>query len=160
MSEPADWLPPLIAWNDFNNDLSLYVEAVYSVFKRDMLDSVPLLSDSPVRCRRDPIRDGKEAGFWHCTTEGKVEENRDPDMSRCARIGWLRTVIEHVDDSRVDRWTTDKRGDDRHYLWFDEEYLIVLGVRKSSFQLITAFVTSQEHNKRKLRKERDESHKN
>jgi hypothetical protein len=66
-------------------------------------------------------------------------------------------VIEHHADDRIDVWFNSRRGDTRYSLWFDEEYLVVLGERGKHWQLITAFTTDQEHRRRKLRKERDES---
>src|SRR5579864_6331534 len=124
-----------------------------------MVASRPSLGGKVVVCRRDPIYDGKEAGFWHCTSVGKTEDDRIPDLRRCERIEWLRAIIENCDDTRVERWTTEKKGDCRHYLWFNEEYLISLGVRKNYWQLITAFCTEKEHSRKKLRNERDEAKK-
>jgi len=151
VSTPPDWVPQLVTLNDHGGDWNVYIEIIYGFFKQDMLASRPSLDRKLVVSRRDPIYGGKEAGFWHCTSEGKVEDDRLPDLRRCERIRWLRAIIEHCDDTRVDRWTTDKRGGDRHYLWFNEEYLISLGVRKKYWQLITAFCTEREHTRKKLR---------
>lgn len=157
-AEDKDWVPPLILMAEHGDSFPIYIEAVYAIFRATFIDSQPKFQGRWVRCRRDPIYDSKEAGFWHCTSEGKTEEDRIPDIRRCERIRWLRAVIENHSDERVDVWYNDLRGGDiRYSLWFDEEYLVVLGDRRRYWQLITAFTTDQEHRKRKLRKERDES---
>ncbi len=162
MAHPQ-WLPALMTLNDVGGDWPRYLSAVYSRFKLDFLDSQPRIDGQWVRCRRDPIIDGKEAGFWHCTSEGDDERARTPDVDRMARVGWIRAIIEHCGDSTIDCWRNRRDGADvRQLLWFNEEYLVVLGQRKrksDGFQywmLITAYPTPQEHRKRKLRAERDE----
>ena len=155
-SEPPDWVPPLILMADHGHSWQSFVAAVYAVFRRDFIASQPRFRGKYVRCRRDPIYDGKEAAFWHCTSEGRTEDERIPDIRRCERIEWVRAIIENCLDKRIDTWETDKRGDLRCYLWFNEEFLVALGNRARSWQLITAFCTEREHNKRKLRQEREE----
>lgn len=158
MSTTPAWLPALILLSDHGGDWQQYIDAVYAVFHRDFIASQPRFRGGWVRCRRDPIVDGKEAGFWHCTSEGTDEVSRTPDMRRCERVGWARATIENSVDSSIDLWVRDdgRRGR-RVHIWFNEEYLVVLGVRKagSRYQLVTAFCTEREHTIRKKRQERD-----
>jgi hypothetical protein len=157
IAEPSDWVPPLILMADYGHSFQPYIEAVYAVFHEAFVDSQPQFLGRWVRCRRDPIYDGKEAGFWHCTSQGPTEEERIPDLRRCERIRWVRAVIENHADGRIDVWYNDRRGDTRYSLWFNEEYLVVLADRRHTWQLITAFTTDRDHQRRKLRRERDES---
>jgi len=153
MNDIPDWLPKLIRIDQFVGDWKRYIEEVFSVFYRDFINSQPRYAQRWVRCRRDPIMDGKEAGFWHCTSEGTDENNRIPDLRRCERIGWIRAIIENSIDKSVKIWECRKKSDHRIYLWFNEEFLVVLGDRKKHVQLITAFVTDRKHTIYKLRKE-------
>ena len=146
-------MPPLIRLSDCDGNWNEFVEAVYAIFAEDFLASRPLLDGLPVSCRRDPIALGKEAGFWHCISEGRNEDERTPDLRRCERITWVRAVIENCADHRVQSWYVRKRRDERRYLWFDELYLIALGVRPRYWQLITAFCTDREHTRGRLREE-------
>lgn len=153
-----DWLPPLVLMADYDQQFHKYIAAVYEFFRRDFFESPFYLDRKRVVCRRDPIYDGKEAGFWHCTSEGRNESERNPDLRRCERISWIKAIIENVGHPLIDDWTIskhDRASDVRRYLWFNEEYLIVLGARKNVWQLITCFTTPQEHYRRKLRSERD-----
>lgn len=86
-----------------------------------------------------------------------MEDERTPDLRRCERIPWIRAIIENAHNPSVQIWSNANRGDRRTSIWFDEEYLIVLGHRKGYWQLITAFPTNRDHTVRKLRTERDDS---
>jgi len=162
MSEDPSWLPPLILLNDCGGDWSMYVEAIYARFKEDLLTNQPKYGGKWVRCRRDPIYDGKYAGFWHCVSEGNDETNRTPDLRRCERIGWVRAVIVNANSTgAIDSWKNERQGEIRNLFWFREEYLVVLAERTRKqdgfqyLQLITAYQTPEESRKRKLRAERD-----
>ena len=159
MKELPDWLPALMEFGDFGGDWTRYVNEVFAIFHRDFIQTQPVIAGRRVMIRRDPMCEGKEWGFWHCVSEGREEEERTPDLRRCERIGWIRAVIEHCDSPEIDRWVARKNGDDRLHLWFKEEYLVVLGVRKGYYQLITAYLTDWKHTIRKKRAERDMAQK-
>ncbi len=162
MSDDTSWLPPLILLNDYGGDWSRYVNAIYERFEQDLLTNQPKYDGKWVRCRRDPIYDGKYAGFWHCVSEGSSEANRTPDLRRCERIGSVRAVIVNADSTReIDSWKNERQGEIRNLLWFREQYLVVLAERTRKhdgfqyLQLITAYQTLEESRKRKLRVERN-----
>jgi hypothetical protein len=159
-----EWLPALILFADYGGDWSRFINAVFAVFYRDFIQSQPQLLGKRVGCRRDLV-DGKEAGFWHCVSEGPEEEHRKPDLRRCERVPWIRPIIENVTDASVDHWTNQRGRDTRHLLWLDEAFLVVLAERTrrqggfAYFQLITAYCTPEEQRKEKLRRERDAARK-
>jgi len=156
------WLPALILLDDFGGNWSNYVEAVYAVFQCDFIKTQPRFRNFWVRCRREPLEQGKEAGFWHCISGGPNETERKPEPRRMERIGWVRAVIEHDNTPAVDVWQVMRGTDLRSCIWFNEEFLVVLAwrVRKPSgfkyWQLVTAYDTPEENRKRQLRKARDE----
>ena len=160
MPDPL-WLPALIRMEDYGGDWKRYVEAVYAIFRRDFIQSQPKFQECWVRVRRDPLEQGKEAGFWHCTTGGKDEDARTPEFRRMERIGWVRAIIEHTEYPAVTGWSVTRGMDRRWCLWFREEFLVVLAerVRKHDgfryWQLVTTYDTPEEHRKRQLKKERD-----
>jgi hypothetical protein len=161
MPDPK-WLPALLLFTDFYGDWVKYMEAAYMVFRRDFIESQPMFHRQHwVRCRRDPICEGKEAGFWHCISTGPDELNRIPEIRRIECIRWIRAIIENVEDASVVFWVRHNGNEPRWHLCFNEEHLVVLGERKGRngltyFQLITAFDTLLEHQKRKRRREREE----
>jgi len=99
----TNWLPPLIKFEDFDGDWERYINELFAIFYRDFIESQPKYQNKWVRCRRDLIK-GKEAAFWHCISEGPDEKDRKPDIRRCERISWIRSVIEHSQDDNVDCW--------------------------------------------------------
>lgn len=161
MGEPANWLPDLVELTAHGGDSKRCIDAAYSEFSRDFITSQPTLRGAKVVCRRDLI-DGKESGFWHCISEGAEEASRIPDLRRIERIRWVRAVVEHDGDPLVEIWFNERKGDRRCLIWFREEYLVVLGERRRQrdggvyWQLITAYCTTEEHRRVKLRRERDE----
>jgi len=160
MSDPA-WLPALIHLDDYGGNWERYLESVYGIFHNDFIRTQPKFQDCWVRCRRDPLEFGKEAGFWHCTSCGEDEMQRTPDLRRMERIQWVRAILDHPDDGAVNIWATMGGTDKRWCLWFREEYIVVIAerIRKRDefryFQLITAYDTPSEHRKKILRGERD-----
>lgn len=159
MPDPA-WLPELIELDAHGGDWNRYVEAVYEVFQKDFVCSQPKYQGCWVRYRRDPLAQTKEAGFWHCTSSGQDEANRNPELRRMERIGWVRAIIENASSAEVEVWVRRDGNEPRWHLWFREEFLVVLGERVRQrdgfryFQLITAFDTPHEHQKRKRRQEK------
>lgn len=166
LGDPVDdsdpWLPNLILLSDHGGSWRDYIDAVHAAFQRDFVTSRPLFLGYPVGYRRDPIYDGKEAGFWHCTSEGQNEDDRTPDFRRCERIGWVRAIIENANAPGIDMWSKRHSGETRTLIWYREEFLIVLALRSNRttrseyYQLITAYCTMEVHRRRKLRRERDE----
>jgi len=102
-----------------------------------------------VGLKRHPMISGKEATYWHCISEGKVEEDRLPDLRRCERIRWPRPCIEHETELKV--WSEQRKGDDRIHLWLESEgYLVVLAVRKGYMILWTTFFVKYGHERTKF----------
>jgi hypothetical protein len=158
----ASWLPPFIEFDGDWNNFAAYVEAVYAVFVRDFVTRrAPMLRASRVNLRRHPEFQGKSATFWHLVTEGKVEENRSPDVERCRRIAWPRAVLERAADKDAVRAWKNRRGTDERLLLAppDFDYVVVLQEREESaggakyFLLLTAYPVTEAHRQRKLRAE-------
>lgn len=158
-------LPALMLLSSYDGNWGRYINAVFAEFHHDFIQRIPKLDGLPVYHRRDPIYDGKEAGFWHCTSEGENERDRRPDLRRCERIRWVLATIELAGESCVDRWPTVRGSDRRQLLWLKEQYLVVLAERtrcrdgRKSFQLITAHCTDRDHKIASLRAERDAFHR-
>ncbi len=160
-------LPPLVEWDQQASPWKEYIEVVFAIFYDDFIKTQPQFRGGWVRCYQKPIIDGKEGGFWHCvTTFDSGHKARFPDLRRCERIRWPRIIIENVDSEgfQIDYWTkihsTSRGQKTRHYLWFQEEYVVILEetIRAGGstvFYLITAYVTDQKHTLERFCKERN-----
>lgn len=154
---PPDWLPPLVLLSDYGGNWEAYLEALYSWFKRDFVDSKPVFQGRRLGLKRYPLSQGKEATFWHMTSEGSDEENRTPDFRRCERIRWPKPVIENDTDPAVKIWRNQRGRENRICLWLvPEKYLVILADRGEYILLWTAYLVEKPHQQRKLEREYEE----
>jgi len=164
MENNVNWLPDLVLFEDYANNWEKYLEAVYSFYKQDFLDSRPIYRGTPVGVKKLPVLDGKEAGFWHLIQEGAIEDDRVPDFRRCERVRWPKPIIEHALEKSILIWPNKrhtKAGIQKSVcLWLEQhEYLVVLRERRNGYLFWTAYPVTQEHRKRKLMQEYQESKK-
>lgn len=149
-SQPC-WLPRLVTLQSFGGDVELYLNELYSIFVRDFVLTRPTFRGMPVGRKRHPISAGKDATFWHLIQEGRTEEKRLPDLRRCERIEWPRAIIEHCEEPEIKVWENTRRRSPRVCLWLeDQEYLVVLALRRSYALLWTAYLTTRGHTKKRL----------
>lgn len=154
MADFDSWLPALILFEDFGGDWNRYLEAIYAIFKRDFIDSKPVFSGRRVGLKRHPLTDGKEATFWHFISEGAIERERTPDLSRCERIAWPKPMIEAVLGTSVCTWRTVRGNDKRIIIALkDFSYIVVLVDRGNYVLPWTAYCVQRSHRRRKLYKE-------
>lgn len=153
------WLPPLVLLNDSDGDWNAFLDVVYSYFVEDFVNNKPRFQGRRLGLKRHPVIDGKEATFWHMTSEGNIEADRVPDFRRMERIRWPRPIIEHTEEREntveVKVWRNIRRkNDSRILLWVEsEQYLVVLADRGNYILPWTAYQVSQSHQQRKLQKE-------
>lgn len=150
----SSWLPDRITLVEYAGDWESYNEALYTVFKRDFIDGVPIFRGRKVllpRSRED-FRD-KNGTFVHLTTEGPVEENRTADLERCARIPWLRPMLENGNPDEVIAYRTkDSRGVRWVVALSDYSFAIVLQDIKANYLLLTAYVPDKNRRRQMERK--------
>jgi hypothetical protein len=96
------WLPELLKWN--GSDWPNYIEKVFGLFDEGFISSKAMFRGQEVRLRWMPVHEGKPSAFWHLVQEGKIEQDRTPDLRRCERIEWPRAIIDHSDDAAVKVW--------------------------------------------------------
>ncbi|MBG22746.1 MAG: hypothetical protein CMF22_04715 [Idiomarinaceae bacterium] len=148
-----EWLPELECFEDYNGDWPNYLAAIYEIFCNDFVHSSPTFQGRKLKLKRHPIAHGKEATFWHLTSSGESEADREPDLRRCERIRWPRPVIENDTDPNLKVWSEKRRGEDRIHIWFEAEgYLVVLAKRKDYILPWTAFYVEHKHQRTKFTK--------
>ena len=154
MSNFPNWLPPIVPFSDYEGNWERYLDALYSYFKQDFVDNIPLFKGRRLGLKKHPLAQGKEATFWHFISEGDQENNRLPDLRRCERIRWPKPIIENSEDVVIKLWENKRKNEKRILLWLENrEYLVVLAERKGYLLPWTAYLVTEEHRKRKLQKE-------
>ena len=153
MSDTFEWLPELIKFND-HDGWEEYCEAIYAVFHQDFVASKPTYGVKRFALKRHPEYDGKAATFWHLISEGKVEEERTPDMRRCERIAWPKPIIEAIDEECVRVWR-NRRGKSNRILIAvaDFSYVVILDDREEFVLLWTAYYVKYPNQRRKMEQE-------
>ena len=148
--------PDLISFTAFGGDWAAYETELHRIFIAEIARSGLTFHGDRVNCRRLPEAAGRWASFWHLVQEGRVEDDRTPDLRRCERIRWVRWVIENgADHAEIDSWQNTRGTEVNTLLWFREEYLVVLGQRQGYWLLRTAYCTDRSGRIAQLRKERD-----
>lgn len=153
------WLPELVFLENNGGDWKRFLETVYEYFVTDFVDNKPVYQGRRLGLKRHPMVDGKEATFWHMTSEGNIECERTPDIRRMERIRWPRPVIEEAVESKgstvVKVWrNTRGKNETRVLLWLEsEQYLVVLADRGEYILPWTAYPVTRPHQQRKLQKE-------
>lgn len=147
-------LPDLILLEYYAGDFNKFLNAVYSLFKADFIENKPVFRGMRLGLKRHPITDGKEATFWHMTSEGDDEENRDPDLRRMERIKWPAFLINNSEHPYLKVWE-NKRGNKNNILIFHVEahYLVILRKGKDYLLPWTAYLIEHNARKNKLLKE-------
>lgn len=155
-----EWLPDIIPFSDFNSDFNKYLGHLYTIFKKDFIDSVPFYNGKPVYFDKKIIKDYPVC-FWHLITDYKIEDCERVDIAnlsllRCERICWIRPVIENNTHEAVSVWP-NKRGKKMNTLFFmeDHDYLVILTNVKNRFYLVSAYFINYPHRKEQLIQERD-----
>ena len=148
--------PALMPFSAFAGDWPAYETELHRIFIAEIAQGRIEFDGIRVQCRRLPETAGKWASFWHLVQEGRVEDDRLPDLRRCERIRWVRWVIENATShAEIDIWQNTRVTEINTLLWLREEYLVVLGQRQGYWLLRTAYCTEKSGRIAQLRKERD-----
>lgn len=147
-------LPDLILLEQYNGNFTSFLEAVYLLFKNDFINTKPIFRGIRLGLKRHPLSEGKEATFWHITSEGENESTRIPDLRRMERIKWPANLINNSTHPYLMVWE-NKRGNKSNILVFHEkeQYLVVLRKVKDYLLLWTAYLIEDNVRKNKLIKE-------
>lgn len=147
-------LPELILFEEYGNNWDAYVEAIYTIFCKEIKNYNLKYQGKKVILKRYPLFKNKEKAFWHLTSEGRIEEQRVPSLPRCERISWIKFIIENKERGFVRVWK-NKRGQKSHVCLSLKsfEYIVVLAERKNYFLLLSAYPIEYEWRRKKLERE-------
>ena len=156
MSMPG-WLPaPLsvMPWSSSTCD------ALYGVFRRDLLDGRLTYLGFNVWFYPDAEEDGREAIFWHLTSRDDktvYPPVRLPDPRRCERLSWIRPMILRCPCVTGDLLNWDHEEGDgaiKTYVWIHEHDFVIIMKKlpNGKRRLITSFHLDGEHERQKMKK--------
>jgi|GEM_PF-2487039 len=103
--------PDLIEFNDYRN-YDLYEKKLLEVYERDLWKGKLTFKGLKVlpRVHQRFELNGKSLDwtFAHFTSKGAIDENRELDLSRCERIGWIKPIIENSHLDCVKIWVNER----------------------------------------------------
>lgn len=148
-------LPELITLEEFSGNFANYLEAVYEIFRNDYVKNKPVFQGRQLALKKYPMFHDKEATFWHMTSSGESEEERDPDLRRMERIKWSSKMINESEHPYLKVWRNTRPGNQESILiWHDaEKFLVVLRDRGEYILPWTTYVVDQPNRERRLMKE-------
>ncbi len=152
------WLPDLILFEDYKGNWKAYIDAIYQFFHQDFVESHPSFNKLPIFARYHPSYEGKGVTFWHLISEGNQESERTPDLRRCERIRWPKSIIEQANANNVKIWETFRPWKNQKQRRFnfsieDFSYIVVIAETRKGFDLVTAYYVEKASRREKLRKE-------
>jgi len=119
-------------------DRSAYEDALYAAYLDSVAHANLLLWNAPVKVRFSPTTKHKGYGFWHLISEAPSQDNRNeddriPDLDRCARVRWVSWCIQNV-EAQGFSWWENKRGTETHVVIWAEahDFAIILAKRDTT----------------------------
>ena len=147
-------LPELIELSQFGGNFTKFLEAGYEVFVNEFVHKKPSFRGMRLGLKKYPLTDGKEATFWHMTSEGEDENNRLPDLRRLERIKWPSHLINNSEHPYLKVWE-NTRGTKKNILILHEEESYIVILRRGNGYLLpwTAYLIEHEWRKKKFIRE-------
>ena len=157
-SEFPSWLPELVLLENYKGNWNIYIEVIYKFFHKDFVESRPFFQNVPIFVRYHPSYEEKGVTFWHLISEGDQESERTPDLRRCERIRWPRSLIENANSLDIKIWETFRPWKNQkqrriNFALNNFGYLVVIAESSKGFNLITAYHLEKSHRREKLRRE-------
>ena len=160
MSRPPD----LVTLNVYD-DWAAYEDAIYAEYLATVAHAGLRFRGWAVRVRFNPETRHKGYGFWHLISEAPSQNNRNeddriPNLDRCARIRWVAWCIHNAGNEGFS-WWENQRGRETHVVIWAEghDFAVMLAKRVAQdgprYYLLKTAYCLRSHNAVKFARERD-----
>ena len=136
---------------------SEYEEQLWSLFLRTYEYNSLKFHDIPVRMKHYPPSFSPKTCFYHLTCENYLhqeEDSRKPNLRRCERLMWAKTIIESCSDSCASLlvWENTRHNKPNIVLFCPElAYVVILSKRSQGYYLLTtAYPVDHPHRREDL----------
>jgi hypothetical protein len=150
-------LPDIIRLEDYKGNFHSYIDAVYTVFERDLIRNRPKFGSHNLQLKFHPLFQNKAYTFYHLTHKGEIESEREPDLRRCERISWVKPTVENTEKWDLKFWKQNRNGKIRVCIQLcvtdDLDYFVILDIRANYILIWTAFIAELPHEKKKKENE-------
>lgn len=144
-----------------------YIDSLYAIFLQDLVQGGLHWKspDRPIALRRQEEFEGRHYSFWHIVSGGDpAPENRNLEPERCARIAWIRPMIEQFNadfphENELRWWKSDRSPGSNTVRYVlatpSYDYVILIDEKPTYAPLVTAYYVEKAHRRGKLQKEHD-----
>ena len=157
--------PDLILLKAYAGDWEKYEEAIYAEYLDTVAHAGLQFQAAPVKVQFRPETKRKGYGFWHLISEApdqwnRNEEDRIPDIDRCARIRWVAWCIRNAEAEDFSWWENQRHGKTHVVIWAERyDFAVILAKRNPAdgarYYLLKTAYCARAHTVRKMIKERD-----
>jgi hypothetical protein len=159
MTDNCQYLPERKEISQYNGSWPDYVNALYAIFKHDLINNDVIFDGKRVDIIHQEIFDGKEKSFWHIVSEavskGDTDNDRIPNLERASRVPWIRPMIQGGDCEhyfKYDLWH-DKTNKIRTHIFCEETgFIVIIEDRGKYYKLITAFLLDEKMLQKELKR--------
>lgn len=132
-----DWLPDLVT---ASADWIAYIEQLWLHYQDDFIRNQTYWRGKAVFLDKDPQVSGKDHSFWHIISgiDKNTKELKDPEPERCARLPWVRPMLE-APEYEVRTWIQATRNGAIALALPDFSYLVIIKELKNIVFLKSAF---------------------
>ena len=158
MSQPPELIP-------FFGDWSSYENQIYGEYLSTVIEAKLTFEGAPVRAKFHPSTKGKHFGFWHLISEApdkynRHEDDRIPDLNRCARIRWVSWCINNAGQPGFSWWENLRKRETHVVIWAEaHDFAVVLAKRDTQdgprYYLLKTAYCLKGHRRDSFAKERD-----
>lgn len=158
MSQPPELMP-------FAGDWNSYEEAIYAVYLHSVVHGGLRFLEAPIKAQFRPETRGKGFSFWHLISEAPDRDNRNeddriPDLERCARIQWVAWCIRNAENDGFSWWENRRKSETHVVIWAEaHDFAVVLAKRQTRkgprYYLLKTAYCLKAHRRATFAKERD-----
>lgn len=158
MTQPPELTPFAGDWPSYENE-------IYTLYLRTVVHAGLQFAGAPVRAQFRPDTRGKGFSFWHLISEApdrnnRNEDDRIPDLDRCARIGWVAWCIENAGTPGFSWWENERKRETHVVIWAEaHDFAVVLAKRITQegprYYLLKTAYCLKPHRRAMFAKERD-----
>lgn len=158
MIQPPELIPFLGDWASYENE-------IYAAYLDTVVHGKLSFLNAPIRAQFRPETRGKGFSFWHLISEAPERDNRNeddriPDLERCARIHWVSWCIKNVGQPGFSWWENQRKRETHVVIWAEaHDFAVVLAKRDTRdgprFYLLKTAYCLKAHRRASFAKERD-----
>lgn len=158
MSQPPELMP-------FAGDWASYEEAIYAVYLDSVVRGGLRFQGAPIKAQFRPETRGKGFSFWHLISEAPDRDNRNeddriPDLDRCARIRWVAWCIRNAESDGFSWWENRRKSETHVVIWAEaHDFAVVLAKRQTRdgprYYLLKTAYCLKPHRRASFARERD-----